>query len=64
MTKEIISVTSDREKVRKEIRLCDEVSDDARKMKEQLKEMKEREQGKVKDKKSKEKKNKEMRCDR
>ena len=64
VTKEIISVTSDIEKVRKEIRLCDEVRDNARKMKEQLKEMKEREQGKVKDKKSKEKKNKERRCDR
>ncbi|HIT71459.1 MAG TPA: relaxase/mobilization nuclease domain-containing protein [Candidatus Scatovivens faecipullorum] len=64
VTKEIINVTSDIEKVRKEIRLCDEVRDNARKMKEQLKEMKEREQGKVKDKKSKEKKNKERRCDR
>ena len=62
--KEIISVTSAIEKVRKEIKLCDEVGDNARKMKEQIKEMEEREQGKVKDKKSKEKKNKERRCDR
>ena len=54
-TKEIISVTSAIEKVRKEIRLCDEVSNNARKMKEQLKEMKEKEmkkeKKKIKDKK-------------
>lgn len=48
VTKEIISVTPAIEKVRKEIRLCDEVSDNTRKMKEQIKEMKEREQEKVK----------------
>ena len=53
VTKEIISVTSAIEKVRKEIRLCDEVSDNTRKMKEQIKEMKEREQGKVKAKEKK-----------
>lgn len=35
VTKDIISVTSVIEKVRKEIKLCDEVSDNARKMKEQ-----------------------------
>ena len=56
VTKEIINVTSAIEKVRKEIRLCDEVGDNARKMKKQIKEMKEKEQDKVKDKKSKEKK--------
>lgn len=50
VTKEIISVTSAIEKVRKEIRLCDEVSDNARKMKEQIKGMKERKQKKIKDK--------------
>ena len=43
VTKEIISVTSAIEKVRKEIRLCDEVGDNARKMKEQIKEMDEKE---------------------
>lgn len=56
VTKEIISVTSAIEKVRKEIRLCDEVSDNTRKMKEQIKEMKKKEQEKVKGKKLKEKK--------
>ena len=64
VTKEIINVTSVIEKVRKEIKLCDEVGDNARKMKEQLKEMKEREQEKVKDKKLKEKKKKDRRYNR
>ena len=50
VTKEIISVTSAIEKVRNEIRLCDEVSDNARKMKEQIKEIKEKEQEKIKGK--------------
>lgn len=53
ITKDIISVTSIIEKVRKEIKLCDEVGDNARKMKEQIKEMKEREKGKVKKKEEK-----------
>ena len=61
VTKEIISVTSAIEKVRKEIRLCDEVSDNARKMKEQLKEMKEKKQESIK---TKEKQKKERRRDR
>lgn len=42
VTKEIISVTSSIEKVRKEIKLCDEVADNSGKMKEQLREMKEK----------------------
>lgn len=52
-TKEIISVTSVVDKVRKEIKLCDEVGDNSRKMKEQIKEMKEKEQEKreIKEKK-------------
>lgn len=50
VTKEIISVTFAIEKVRNEIRLCDEVSDNARKMKEQIKEMKEKEQEKIEEK--------------
>ncbi len=58
VTKEIISVTSTMEKVRKEIRLCDEVADNTRKIQEQVKEMKESEQEKVKDKKLKERKKK------
>ena len=53
VTKDIISVTSAIEKARKEIKLCDEVGDNARKMKEQIKEMKEREQEKVKVKEKK-----------
>ena len=53
VTKEIISVTSVVEKIRKEIKLCDEVGDNSRKMKEQIKEMKEKEQEKreIKEKK-------------
>ena len=50
VTKDIISVTSVIEKVRKEIKLCDEVSDNARKMKEQIKEQ-------IKELKDKEKQN-------
>lgn len=61
VTKEIISVTSVLQKVRKEIKLCDEVGDNSRKMKEQIKEMKEKKQEKIK---IKEKKKKERRYDR
>ena len=50
VTKDIISVTSVVDKIRKEIKLCDEVGDNARKMKEQIKEMEEREQEKTKKK--------------
>lgn len=53
VTKEIISVTSVVEKIRKEIKLCDEVDDNARKMKEQIKEMKEKEQERIKIKEKK-----------
>lgn len=48
ITKEIISVTSVVDRIRKELKLCDEVGDNARKMKEQIKEMKEKEQGQTK----------------
>ena len=63
VTKEIISVTSVVEKIRKEIKLCDQVGDNARNMREQIKEMEERkqEQEKVKEK---EKEKKERRYDR
>ncbi len=61
VTKEIISVTSVLQKVRKEIKLCDEVGDNSRKMKEQIKEMKEKKQEKIK---IKEKKKKDRRYDR
>ena len=53
VTKEIINVTSVVEKIRKDIGVCDEVSDNTRKMKEKLKEMKEREEEKVKVKEKK-----------
>lgn len=56
VTKEIISVTSAVKKIRKEIKLCDEVGDNSKKMKEQIKEMDKKEQEKVKVKKLKEKK--------
>ena len=45
VTKDIISVTSVIAKIRKEIKSCDEVGDNARKMKEQIKGMEEREKG-------------------
>ena len=61
LTKEIISVTSAIEKVRKEIKMCDEVGDNSRKMKEQIKEMDKKEQEKVKEK---EKKKKDRKYDR
>ena len=61
VTKDIISVTSVVDKIRKEIKLCDEVGDNARKMKEQIKEIKEKEQEKIK---IKEKKKKDRRYDR
>ena len=48
ITKEIISVTSEIKKIRKEIKLCDEVGDNSRKMKEQIKELEERENEKEK----------------
>ena len=53
VTKEIISVTSVIEKVRKEIKLCDEIGDNSRKMKEQIKEMKKKKQEKIKIKEKK-----------
>lgn len=58
ITKEIISVTSEIKKIRKEIKLCDEVGDNSRKMKEQIKEMREKEQEKIKIKEKKKNKNK------
>lgn len=55
--KEIINVTSVMEKVRKEIRLYDEVDGNPRKMKRQIKEMVEREPEKIKTKEKKKEKN-------
>ncbi len=55
VTKEIISVTSVVNKIRKEIKLCDEVGDNAKKMKEQIKEMSKKRQEKIKIKEKKKK---------
>lgn len=57
VTKEIINVTSAIEKVRKEIRLCDEVGDNAGNMREQIKQMKEREKVKGKEEKKQDRRN-------
>ncbi len=68
VTKEIIDVTSVLQKVRKEIKLCDEIYDKVPKMKEQLKELNDKEKQKIKEKeqekKLKEKKKKDRRYDR
>lgn len=56
ITKKIISVTSAIEKVRKEIKLCDEVADNSRKMKEQIKEMEKKKQERIKTKEKQKKK--------
>lgn len=61
VSKDIISVTSAIEKARKEIRLCDEVGDNARKMKDQIKDMNEKEQEKVKEKEKNKKEKKHVR---
>lgn len=50
VTKEIIDVTSALQKVRKEIKLCDEIYDNVPKMKEQLKELDDKEKQKIKEK--------------
>ena len=55
ITKEIISVTSVVGKIRKEIKLCDEVGDNTRKIKESIKELNDKEKQKVKEKGAKRK---------
>ena len=50
VTKEIISVTSVLQKVRKEIKLCDEVCNNVPKMKDQIKEIDDKEKKKMKEK--------------
>lgn len=68
VTKEIIDVTFVLEKIRKEIKLCDEIYDGVPEMKEQLKELDDKEKQKIKEKeqekKLKEKKKKDRRYDR
>ena len=58
ITKEIISVTSVVDKIRIETKLCDEVSDNSKMMKEQIKEMKDKEQEKINVKEKKKNKDK------
>ena len=64
VTKEIINVTSVIEKVRKEIKLCDDIYDSVPKMKEQIKEVDEKENEIAKEKKLKVKKKKDRRYER
>ena len=65
VTKEIIDVTSVLQKVRKEIRLCDEIYDRVSNMKEQIKEVDEREKENAKEKEEKKlKKKKDRRYER
>lgn len=65
VTKEIIDVTSVLTKVRKEIKLCDEIYDNVPKMKEQLKELDDKEKQKIKEKEEKKlKKKKDKRYER
>lgn len=56
ITKDIISVTSIIEKVRKEIKLCDEVYDNVIRMKEQIKETDNKEKKKLKEQEKQKKK--------
>ena len=65
VTKEIIDVTSTLTRVRKEIRLCDKFYDDVPKIKEQIKELDEKEKQNTKEKEEKKlKKKKDRRFDR
>ena len=64
VTKEIIDVTSVLAKVRKEIKLCDEIYDKVPKMKKQIKEVDEKEKQKVKEKYKKLNKKKDRRHER
>ena len=68
VTKDIIDVTATLKRIRKEIRLCGEFYDDVPKMKEQLKELDDKEKQKIKEKeqekKLKEKKKKDRRYER
>ena len=64
VTKEIINVTSVLQKVRKEIRLCDDIYDSVTRMKKQRKEVEEKEKENAKEKKLKEKKKKVRRYER
>ena len=52
ITKQIIQVTEELKKIKKEIKMCDEVVDNAVKMKEQIRQVEEKEQEKVQKKKT------------
>lgn len=56
VTKEIINVSSVIEKIRKDIGLCDEIYDGVPKMKEQIKELEDKEKQKIKEKEQEKKK--------
>ena len=51
ITKQIIEVTKELDKVKKEIKMCDEVVDNAPKMREQIRHVEKKEQDKVQKKK-------------
>ena len=53
VTKDIISVTSEIKKIRKELKLCDEIYDNMPKMKKQLREMDEKKKQKINEKEDK-----------
>lgn len=63
VTKDIIDVTATLTRIRKEIRLCDKFYDDVPKMKEQIKELEDKEKQKIKEKEQ-EKKKKDRRYER
>ncbi len=64
VTKEIINITSILQKVRKEIRLCDDIYDSVPRVNKQIKEVDEKENENAKEKKLKEKKKKARRYER
>jgi hypothetical protein len=59
ITKQIIAVTTELKKVKKEIRMCDEITDNTPQMKDNIKQVKEKEQDRVKAKEEKERLRKE-----
>ena len=52
ITKQIIQVTEELKKIKKEIKMCDEIVDNTAKMKEQIRQVEEKEQEKVQKKKT------------
>ena len=71
VTKEIIAVTRELKKVRKDIKLCDDVYVNVKKVKKQLEEMEKREKGqifedvkKIKDKREEKERGKDKKCNK